>query len=91
MHSLKVGNLVVTDQDYMVEHYKCLFNEVSILQDNGLVKVVIPHIVNAQTNNLLTMLPSEEEIYNVVFNLKRERERLYRPRWFQTTVLPNLL
>lgn len=71
-----MGNSIVTNQDqlaeHMVEHYKCLFNNVSILQDNGLVQDVIPHLVTTQANNLLTMLPSKEEIYNATFILRKD-------------------
>ncbi|CAL5198314.1 unnamed protein product [Lathyrus oleraceus] len=41
-------------------------------RDNSFVEEVIPRLVFDQANSLLTSLPSDEEIYSVVFNLKRD-------------------
>jgi hypothetical protein len=42
------------------------------LQVDGLVEEVIPNLISDQSNNMLTMLPSHEEIHNVVFSLNKD-------------------
>ncbi|CAI8591993.1 unnamed protein product [Vicia faba] len=71
LHSLKIGNNIVTKKedivDHVVQHYSDLFNTVSILQDSNLVEQVIPSLVSEQNNKILTMIPLEDEISIVVF------------------------
>jgi len=74
--SLRHDNTIITDQeqiaDHIVNHYTNLFSSFSVLQDSSLIQNSIPQLVTEQANNLLTMIPSEEEIYNVVINLNRD-------------------
>lgn len=58
--------------EHVVDQCKDLLNNVSILQGNALVEKVIPHLISDQANNLLTMLPLQEEIYNATFRLNRD-------------------
>lgn len=91
MHSLRVCNNVTTCKDkipnHVVQHFNDLFNFVSVLKDNYLVEEVIPNLVIKQTNNILTMMPSEEEIYNAFFSLKRDSvagPKGFGPIFYQT-------
>jgi len=74
--SIRHENTTINDQEqianHVVNHYTNLFNVCSVLQDDGIVEEVIPNIVSDQTNNLLTMLPTPEEIFSAVTNLKRD-------------------
>lgn len=56
----------------MLNHFKYLFNNVFVLQDNSPKEDVIPQLVTVQANSLLTMLPSEKEIHNASFNLRKD-------------------
>ena len=42
------------------------------MQDQELVDEVIPQLIDYTTNNLLTMIPSEAEVRNAVFNLNHD-------------------
>lgn len=54
----------------MVSNYKNLFfSSIFFLQDQLLVEEAIPRLIDDTTNNLLTMLPSIEEVKNAVFEL----------------------
>lgn len=47
---------------------------------------VVPRLVNDQANNLLTMLPSQEEIHGAVFSLNADSARApdgFGPIFFQ--------
>ncbi|XP_058754283.1 uncharacterized protein LOC131627441 [Vicia villosa] len=58
---------------HVVEYYKSLFsNHVSLLQDFALVENSIPCMVNDEMNNMLTLLPSLEEIKAAVFSLNHD-------------------
>lgn len=54
---------MTTDQEKIDEHvvsyYRNLFNNDSILQEDNLIEKVIPDMMNEQSNNLLTVLPSD--------------------------------
>lgn len=72
--SLVIDNEVVTHQNklkhHIVNHFKMLFNNNVVLQENQLISSVIPSLVTNQINELLTMLPSAYEIHKDVQNLK---------------------
>lgn len=77
IHSLKVENQVAPDKEqisnHVVEHFQNHFlNHSSILQEFSLVEEVIPNLVNDQTNDVLTILYTMEETYNVVFNMEKD-------------------
>lgn len=57
-----------------MNHFRALFDNVYVFQDNYLVEDVIPKLVTEQTNNLLTMLPTEQEIHSAISNLRRESD-----------------
>jgi len=46
-----------------------------VLQDNLLVEEVIPNLVTDNTNQMLTMLPSPDEIHRAVFALNKDSGR----------------
>lgn len=55
--------------NHVVNHFTSLFNFSSFLQDNDLIEDVIPMLITEDINHLLTILPSAEEIHNVVYAL----------------------
>lgn len=73
---MKVDGVFINNHDqisdHVVAHFENLFDKFSVLQENSLVEKVIPCLVSAQINSLLTSLPSVEEIRSAVFNLKRD-------------------
>jgi len=73
--SIRNNEEIITDPDRISEHivlyYRNIFSSNFVLQDSAIVEEVIPNIIDKQTNRLLTMLPSKEEI-NDVFDLNNE-------------------
>jgi len=51
---------------------KIFFPTNSFLKVNSLVEDVVPKLITDETNNMLTMLPSREEVKNVVFSLNKD-------------------
>ncbi|MCI05544.1 RNA-directed DNA polymerase (Reverse transcriptase), partial [Trifolium medium] len=76
LNSLRVDNSIVTEPElianHVVNHFSSLFSASNSTFDNGLVEEVIPKLVNDNTNNLLTMLPSALEIKNAVFSMNKD-------------------
>jgi hypothetical protein len=56
----------------VVNYYKNLFCINPLLQDHSLVEEVIPKLVEDNTNHMLTMPPTHEEIKAAVFNLNKD-------------------
>ncbi|KAK2448388.1 hypothetical protein QL285_007654 [Trifolium repens] len=71
--SLKNGNEVLTEPTQLVEHvvnyFQNLFCTNPFVQDSLLVEEVIPSLVGGSVNNMLTMLPSREEIQHAVLTI----------------------
>jgi len=67
---------VITDQthisNHIVEYYKNLFCTNVVLQEQLLAQEVIPKLITNEINNLLTMLPSHQEIKSAVFSLNKD-------------------
>ena len=74
--SLQDDEQVLTDQSQIVDHiityYKNLFCTNFVLQDQLLAEEVIPNLITTETNVMITMLPSHEEIKAVVFSLNKD-------------------
>ncbi|MCI07075.1 RNA-directed DNA polymerase (Reverse transcriptase), partial [Trifolium medium] len=74
--SLKHGDSTLTDPNiissHVVDHFSNLFNQNSRVTDNGLIEDVIPNLLTDNINNMLTMLPSFDEIKNAVFSLNKD-------------------
>jgi hypothetical protein len=74
--SIKKNNEVITDQNHFAEHvveyFKNVFCTNTVLQDQLLIEEVIPSLINDDVNTLLTLIPSQEEIKNAVFNLNKD-------------------
>lgn len=74
--SLRVDENLLTDTNQISEHivnyFENLFCTNPILQDSLLVEEVIPNLIDDNTNNLLTMLPTHAEIKAAVFNLDKD-------------------
>jgi hypothetical protein len=74
--SLKNGTDVITEPsqiaEHVVNHFQNLFCTNSFVQDQILVEEVIPKLVDDNVNNLLTILPSKDEIKHAVFDLNKD-------------------
>jgi hypothetical protein len=74
--SLRDGDNIITEPQYISNHivnyYKNLFCTNPFLQDELLAEEVIPHLVEDNTNQMLTVLPTHEEIKAAVFNHNKE-------------------
>jgi len=74
--SIKVGDTTLQEPNEIAEHitnyFKNLFSSNSFLQVNSLVEDDIPKLISEETNNMLTILLSMEEVRNVVFSLNKE-------------------
>lgn len=57
---------------HVKDHFKSLFSQGFMVQDNGLIKETIPFLVKDSTNTLLTNIPSEEEIHQANLNLNSD-------------------
>lgn len=73
---MKVGDKIITHHEHIsehvVNHFKVLFDNVFLLHEDSLVEEVIHKLVNDQTNNLLTMLPSKEKTHKATFSLNKD-------------------
>lgn len=58
--------------NHTVNYYRHLFCTNPFLQDQLLGEEVIPNLVGDNTNQMLTVLPTHEEIKSVVFNLNKD-------------------
>jgi hypothetical protein len=74
--SIRAGDVTLHEPNEIAEHitnhFKNLFSSNSFLQVNSLVEDVIPRMITDQANNMLTTLPSMEEVKNAVFPLNKE-------------------
>ena len=74
--SIRNEEEIITDPqritNHVVNYYKNLFSYNFVLQDSLLVEEVIPTLIDNQTNRLLTMISSTDEIKGVVFGLNSE-------------------
>ncbi|MCI29483.1 RNA-directed DNA polymerase (Reverse transcriptase), partial [Trifolium medium] len=70
---LRHGDDLLTDPDaienHVVSYYNSIFNTDNNCLDNGLVDKVIPNMLNEAMNDMLTKLPSLEEVKDVVFGM----------------------
>ncbi|XP_058767194.1 uncharacterized protein LOC131640836 [Vicia villosa] len=77
---LRNGDSIITDSkaiaDFTVSYFESLFSaNLSILQDSKMVEDTIPSLVDDKTKQMLTAIPSVDEISAVVFNLNRNSAR----------------
>ncbi|XP_058776557.1 uncharacterized protein LOC131650867 [Vicia villosa] len=74
--TLRIGEDLITDnailENHIKSHFVNLFNSRVVLQDNGMIQGIIPSMVDAKTNDLLTLTPSAEEIHNAIFSLNAD-------------------
>lgn len=73
MSILKNGNVILDKaediEQHVLQYYKALFATDNSCCPNQLVEDVIPPLVSAEDNVMLTNLPSREEVKNAVFSL----------------------
>ncbi|MCI40794.1 hypothetical protein A2U01_0062027, partial [Trifolium medium] len=66
--SLRVEDNIITDPkqiaNHVVSNFQDIFDGNDDVHDNGMVDEVIPSLVTDNINNLLTIMPSFEEIKN---------------------------
>jgi len=72
--SIRNDEDIITDpvriSEHVVNYYKILFFSSNIvLQDSLLVEEAMPNLIDDSTNNLLTMLPTLEEVKGAIFSL----------------------
>jgi hypothetical protein len=74
--AISVDEEIVSDPEQIASHFKNhfqnLFSSNIFLQVDNLVEEVIPNMISANTNSLLTMVPSHEEIKRAVFELNKD-------------------
>lgn len=58
--------------EHIVNHFSSLFNNTTNTRDNGLIDEVIPSLITERINTMLTLLPTEEEIFQAVFSLNKD-------------------
>jgi len=73
---MKSGDITINDPNEVsadvVNHFTKLFTSTTNVLQNDMVQEVIPHLITDRINNVLTFLPSLEEIKNVVFSLNKD-------------------
>jgi hypothetical protein len=57
---------------HVVDHFSSLFTQAGSFVDNGLVEEVIPNLITDRINDMLTNIPSMEEIKSAVFSLNND-------------------
>jgi len=57
--------------EHIVNHFSSIFNNTTNTIDNGLVNEVIPSLITDRINNMLTLVPSNEEIHQAIFSLNK--------------------
>jgi len=76
MNTLKINDSLITDQDqianHVVSHFTNLFSNENVVHDDGIIDEIIPSLVTENTNKLLTLLPSIDEIHNAVFSMNKD-------------------
>jgi hypothetical protein len=74
--SLRNGEISLNSPDevnaHIVNHFTTLFNAQTDNNDNGMVDEVIPNLITDRVNNMLTRLPTSEEIKLAVFSLNKD-------------------
>lgn len=74
--TMKNGDIPLTDpnliSEHVVNHFTNIFTNNSNVTQNGMIEEVIPNLITDRINNMLTMLPSDEEISNAVFSLNKD-------------------
>ncbi|MGM2927280.1 hypothetical protein, partial [Bacillus cereus group sp. BC72] len=56
----------ISIQDHIVGYYTNLFARTNFSSDTGLISRVIPSLVTDEENDILTKVPTEEEILSAV-------------------------
>ncbi|MCH84849.1 RNA-directed DNA polymerase (Reverse transcriptase), partial [Trifolium medium] len=76
INAIRDGDTVLTEPSevaiHIVNHFQNLFSSNIVLQGSNLVEEVIPNLVDDQINNMITSIPSSEEIKNAVFSLNKD-------------------
>jgi hypothetical protein len=74
--SLMNGDIALNSTDeisaHVVDHFSSLFTQAGSFVDNGLVEEVIPNLITDRINDMLTNIPSMEEIKSAVFSLNND-------------------
>lgn len=90
--SIKDGGNTIIDPILIANHalnfYKSLFCTNIVLQDSLLMEEVIPNLVSDNTNQMLTMLPTSQEIHRAVFALNKDSPLA---RWVWSCLLSNFV
>jgi len=68
-HALTGPNQIAT---HAINYFKNVFCTNTVLQNHAMVKEAIPGLIDENVNNLLTMIPTVDEIKNAVFALNTD-------------------
>jgi hypothetical protein len=73
--TMKSGDITLDDPElisaHVVNHFTNIFTNSSNVSENGLIEEVVPNLITDRVNNMLTMLPTHDEISKVVFALNK--------------------
>ncbi|XP_024630315.1 uncharacterized protein [Medicago truncatula] len=74
--TMKNGEITLTDpnliSEHVVNHFTNIFTNNPNITQTGMIEEVITNLITERINNMLTMLPSYEEISNAVFSLNSD-------------------
>lgn len=74
--SMKSGDITLNDPNevsaHVVNHFSNLFSSNANVSQNDMVQEVIPKLITDRINNMLTLLPSFDEIKNAIFSLNKD-------------------
>jgi len=73
---MRNGDITLNDPElisaYVVNHFTNIFTSNSKIVHNGLIEEVVPDLITDRVNNMLTMLPTLEEISKGFFDLNKD-------------------
>lgn len=76
MASIRINRTIEIGPDkianYVTNYYHNLFTKSPATKDNGMINEVIPHLINNNNNNMLTLTLSHDAIKVVPFNLNKD-------------------
>lgn len=74
--SMKSGDIILNDPNevsaHAVNHFSNLFASNSNTIHNDMVQDVIPNLITDRINNMLTLLPTMDEVHNAIFSLNND-------------------
>jgi len=73
---MRNGESILNDPNYVsahvVNHFTNLFTTITNIVQNGLIEEVISNLITYRINDMLTLLPSNEEIQTAIFSFNSD-------------------